>query len=95
MDAFNVKKGDHIEIDHKLIGQLMRNWPKRSSVRGCYFDELKKQKDYNPIISDYPTDMVPFWNHPTFQKIAKSYFEYLQSARDYSDISEKAYFDIR
>jgi len=69
MDTFNAKKGDHIEIDHKLISQLMRNWPKRSTVRGCYFDELKKQKDYNPAISDYPTEMVPFWNHPTFEKV--------------------------
>jgi len=69
MESFNYERGDHIEINHKMIGQLMRNWPKRSTVRGCYFDELKKQENYRPEISDYPTEMVPFWNHPNFQKV--------------------------
>lgn len=69
METFDFKRGDHIDINHKMIGRLMRSWPKRSTVRGCYFDELKEQKNYNPEIRDYPTTMVPFWDHPNFQKI--------------------------
>jgi hypothetical protein len=59
----------HIEIDFKLINQLMRIWPKRTTVRGCYFDELKKNESFDPSVLDYPINMVPFWDHPNFSKL--------------------------
>lgn len=63
------EKQENIEIDYKLISRLMKNWPKRASVRGCYFDEFKNTDDYDPSLPDYPTELAPFWNHPSFQKV--------------------------
>jgi P-aminobenzoate N-oxygenase AurF. len=57
------------EINFNTINKIMKSWPKRTTIRGCYFDELKKQNGYDPAIQDYPVEMVPFWNHPDFQKL--------------------------
>ncbi|WP_276504971.1 diiron oxygenase [Terrimonas pollutisoli] len=58
-----------IEINMELISRLMRNWPKRASVRGCYFDEFKTNDNYDPSLPDYPKELVPFWDHPSFDKV--------------------------
>lgn len=60
---------DHIEINMALISRLMKNWPKRASVRGCYFDEFKDNESYDSSLPDFPTALVPFWNHPNFEKV--------------------------
>jgi len=59
-----------IEINLPLIQRLMKNWPKRASVRGCYFDEFKSNDNYDPALPDYPRALVPFWDHPSFDRIA-------------------------
>lgn len=58
-----------IEINMELISRLMKNWPKRASVRGCYFDEFKNNEGYDPSLPDYPIELVPFWRHPDFERI--------------------------
>lgn len=58
-----------IKINMELISRLMKNWPKRASVRGCYFDEFKSSDEYDPSIPDYPSELVPFWDHPSFEKV--------------------------
>ena len=55
--------GDHetaIEINLLLIQRLMKNWPKRASVRGCYFDEFKSNDSYDPALPTIPGRWFPF-----------------------------------
>ena len=58
-----------IDIDLKLLKRIRRSWPKRASVRGCYFDEFKDNNNYNSSLPDYPKELVPFWNHPKFEPL--------------------------
>lgn len=59
-----------LEINMALISRLMKNWPKRASVRGCYFDEFKdNDNNYDSSLPDYPISLVPFWTHPNFEKV--------------------------
>lgn len=58
-----------LEINTSLIARLMKNWPKRASVRGCYFDEFKGSDAYDPSLPDYPKELVPFWEHPGFDSV--------------------------
>ena len=58
-----------IEINLPLIRRLMNNWPKRASVRGCYFDEFKANDGYDPALPDYPVELVPFRDHPAFDRL--------------------------
>lgn len=66
----NIPEGfEKLEINTALIIRLMNNWPKRASVRGCYFDEFKSNSNIDPSVPDYPIELVPFWKHPNFEKV--------------------------
>lgn len=93
-----------VEVAARAINQdMLDEYTQRSG--GALYELLNTHKvDMRPFPKDVidkfkqvSKDMYAEYSEtdPIFEKIAKSYFEYLKNARDYSDISEKAYFDIR
>lgn len=52
-------------INSAALRRLADAWPRRATVRGD-LDGLHEPGHYDPARPDYPTEMVPFWNHPGF-----------------------------
>jgi 4-aminobenzoate N-oxygenase len=57
----------HDSNGHDILQAFVNNWPKRAGVRR---DEFYEQ-DYaarDPHLLDYPLPLLPFANHPTFER---------------------------
>lgn len=49
----------------KVLTRLNSTWSKRAAVKD---DPIYTEAELNPNLPDYPIELVPFWDHPNFQK---------------------------
>lgn len=54
-------------VNHQLVRQLNKGWPKRATV--CAVEKFQVDEEFDPSRPDYPPGMVPFFNHPAFQRV--------------------------
>jgi hypothetical protein len=54
-------------VDHQLVRHLNKGWPKRATV--CAVEKFQIDEEFDPSRPDYPPGMVPFFNHPAFQRL--------------------------
>ncbi len=59
-----------MNANHKLVENLNRAWPKRATV--CAMDKFQVEGEFSPELPDYPTRMVPFFEHSKFQRLEES-----------------------
>jgi alpha-N-dichloroacetyl-p-aminophenylserinol N-oxygenase len=59
-----------MNVNHKLVENLNRAWSKRATV--CAMDKFQVEGQFAPDRPDYPTRMVPFFEHPKFQRLDDS-----------------------
>lgn len=53
--------------DTQVVRQLSRAWPKRATV--CAMAGLQAAHDFDASRHDYPTRLIPFFEHPLFQRL--------------------------
>lgn len=61
---------DAIHVDHTLVRNLNRAWPKRATV--CQMDRFSISGSFDPDRPDYPLSLVPFRDHPVFTGLDES-----------------------
>lgn len=54
-----------VTFNGDIVTRLANAWVNRATVRSNKFFELEKE-DFDLTRPDYPSRMVPFWNHPKF-----------------------------
>lgn len=57
-----------IKVNHHVIQGLAKNWSKRCTIRSQKYP-FHADENYDPEIPDYPSQMVPFWDHPRFVSV--------------------------
>jgi hypothetical protein len=53
-------------INYTVVKKLVDTWPKRAGVRSTDYYKQNNATEYDANISDYPIEMLPFYNHPRF-----------------------------
>lgn len=51
-------------INYTLLSNLLSLWSKRAGVKGN--DEFIYDENYNPELMDFPSELLPFVNHPKY-----------------------------
>lgn len=54
-------------VDAQVLRQLTRAWPKRATV--CAMAGLQAAHEFDATRPDYPTRLIPFFEHPLFQAL--------------------------
>jgi hypothetical protein len=56
-------------VENAVITRLAKNWRRRASVKGA---ELDLDALYEPDRADYPEEILPFHDHPTYQALSST-----------------------
>jgi hypothetical protein len=52
-------------VDYQVVKHLNRGWPKRATV--CSMTGIQPLETFDATLHDYPSRLVPFFDHPKFQ----------------------------